>query len=108
VESLTTVAKAISDFGGMATLGVAMMLLYRLTDKWGGAFLTAQQEQTRAMAQQASAVAGLVDTVKEGQRDQRDVLMAVHTLNDRIERQVVFLQQIEELVRAVGAKERTS
>jgi hypothetical protein len=99
IEGLGAAVKVVSDLGAIGVLVVALVMVYRLVDKWGGAFLAAQTAQTAAMTQQASAVASLVETVKEGQHDQREVLMAVRTLSDRIERQGTYLEEIEAYVK---------
>jgi hypothetical protein len=91
--------KAAADFGGLAVLAGGMMLLYRLLDKWGGAFVEAQKGQTTALAQQASAVTSLVETVKDSQGDQREVLMAVRMQSEKIDRQGKYLEGIDDFVR---------
>jgi uncharacterized Ntn-hydrolase superfamily protein len=99
MNGLAGVAKIAADFGGIGVLAVALLLLYRLADKWGGAFLTATQGQTAAMTQQAAAVSALVETVKDGQNDQREVLIAVRMLNDKIDQQRHCLEGIDDFVR---------
>jgi hypothetical protein len=81
------------DLGGM---GLCCFLLWRLLDKWAGKFLEVQMGQTGAMSAQATAMAQLATAVKDGQSDQREVLMAVRLLADRIDTQKGYLMQIEE------------
>jgi uncharacterized Ntn-hydrolase superfamily protein len=88
-----------ADFGGMAVATVMMLLLYRLADKFATAFLAGQTGQTAAMTQQAAAVSELVSTVKDGQNDQREVLIAVRMLNDKIDGQRHCLEGIDDFVR---------
>src|SRR5438445_628267 len=75
--------KAVSDFGVLGVLIVALVMAYRLTDKWAGRFLDSSQAQTQALANQATAMGDLATVVKEGQGEQREVLMAVRLLADR-------------------------
>jgi len=89
------VLKSLSEAGSTAVLAIAAILLYRLLDKWGASFLEASRAQTSAMADQASATGALAAAVKEGQQDQREVLMAVRVLADRIERQGEYLASID-------------
>jgi len=88
-----TITKLLADYGGM---GVAFVLFWRLIDKWAGRFLEAQTQQTTAMAQQAAATGALAGAVKEGQADQREILMAVRLLADRIDQQKEYLIAIDE------------
>lgn len=99
MNELPVIAKAAADFGGLAVLAVAMVLLYRLVDKWGGAFVAAQNGQTIAMTEQASAVTQLVQISEKGQSMQGEVLMAVRMLADRIDQQRNYLQAIDQYVR---------
>lgn len=109
-----SMARIVADFGVAGVMAIGMVLLYRLLDKFGGAFLAAQKDQAVAMAQQASAtaqqasattqqaaaVAEMVGMVKESQSDQREILIAVRVLADRSERQMKYLEQIESNCRA--------
>ena len=85
------------DLGG---LGIACFLMWKLFDKWAGLFLAAQGDQTKAMAEQATATAALAGAVKDGQADQREILMAVRLLADRIDSQKQFLMAIDERQRS--------
>jgi hypothetical protein len=98
LEGLAGALKLAADFGGLGALVVAMWLMYRLIDRWGGAFLKTAETQAAAVASQASAVLMLVDTVKQSQKSQEDVVMAVRILSDRIERQGKYLEGIESYV----------
>lgn len=98
-SQVIAIAKAAADFGGIGVLAVALVLLYRLLDKFGGQFLKATQEQTVAMTQQAAAVTSLVETVKEGQNDQREVLIAVRMQSEKIDRLGKYLEAIDDFVR---------
>lgn len=91
----TWVGKIVGDFGVAGVMLVALVLLYRLADKWAALFLEAQKSQAAAMASLAMAV-------KEGQSDQREVLIAVRVLADRIEAQKGYLEAIERNCREKG------
>jgi hypothetical protein len=80
-----------------------MVIFYRLTDKWAARFLEAQVGQTKAMADQASAVTGLASAVKEGQAGQQDIFLTMNLVADRIERHGKLLEKIEENCRGRGA-----
>lgn len=102
VSEMSWAGKLAADFGTLGALIVAMVIFCRLLDKWAGKFLDAQQAQTVAMTQQAVATSKQADatvtlaaTVREGQSDQREVLIAVRVLADRIEQQKRYLEQIE-------------
>ena len=87
------------DLGG---LGIACFLMWKLFDKWAALFLAAQGDQTKAMIEQATATASLAGAVKDGQADQREILMAVRLLADRIESQKTFLIAIDERQRSAA------
>jgi hypothetical protein len=93
------VTKLVADFGGLGALVVGMVMVYRLVDKWGGAFLQAQKDQTAATTAQTAAMTALVETVKEGQDKQTEVLVAVRMLSDRMDRQYTYLEAIEGYVK---------
>lgn len=86
------------DFGGMA---LCVYLAWRLADKWAEKFLEVQVAQTNALTQQAVATASLAASVKGGQEDGREVLMAVRLLADRIEMQKDYLIRIDEQLQSV-------
>jgi hypothetical protein len=96
----TWVAKIAGDFGVVGVMIVGVVLLYRLADKWAALFLEAQKAQSAAMAEQAAAMAGLAGAVREGQSDQREVLMAVRLLADRMDQQREYLVQMDVNYRA--------
>ena len=77
-------------------MALACFLMWRLMDKWAGRFLDAQTGQTTAMTQQAVATAALATAVQEGQVDQREILLAVRMLADRIDQQKTYLIAIDE------------
>ena len=99
MNELAGAVKTASDFGVLGVLTVAMILLYRLVDKYGGAMMDSQRAQAAAAAQQASAIQQLVETVKEGQNNSQEVLMAVRTLSDRIDRQTKYLEGVDRFMR---------
>lgn len=86
------------DFGGMA---LCVYLAWRLLDKWAGKFLDAQRAQTEALMQQAVATASLAASVKDGQENGREVLIAVRLLADRIEMQKDYLIRIDDQLQSV-------
>jgi len=87
--------RLIGDFGVAGVMAVGMLLLYRLTDKWAGLFLEAQKTQSSAMTEQAGAMSSLAAAVREGQSEQREVLMAVRLLADRMDQQREYLVSID-------------
>jgi hypothetical protein len=95
-------AKLVTDAGVLGVVVVGMWLFYRLADKWAALFLAAQQGQATATAQQAAAMASLATTVEKGQSDQREILIAVRVLADRIDAQKGYLEEIEKQVKAGG------
>lgn len=97
MKSIDWIFKAL-DLGGV---GLCYFLLWHLLDKWAGKFLDAQTAQTDAMTKQAVATASLAASVRDGQDNAREVLMAVRLLADRIEMQKDYLIRIDEKVEAV-------
>lgn len=88
-------AKIAAD-GGMAVVMVlSLILFYRLADKYSALFLAAQDRQSNAMGEQAAAMASLAAAVREGQSEQREVLMAVRLLADRLDQQREYLVAID-------------
>ena len=84
------------DLGG---LGIACFLMWKLFDKWAALFLNAQTGQAKALTDQAMATAALATAVRDGQADQREILIAVRVLADRIDTQKEYLQGIEKSCR---------
>lgn len=91
--------KIAAEAGMTGVMVVGLILFYRLADKYAGLFLGAQQTQSAAMAEQASAMAALATSVKDGQADQREILIAVRVLAERIDTQKEYLQGIEKTCR---------
>ena len=88
-------AKLAADFGLLGLMIVAIVIAYRLADKWAIKFLDASIGQVKAMTEQAAAVTALAAGLKEGQTEQRDIYIAVSMLSDRIDRQAKYLETIE-------------
>jgi len=84
--------RVVENMGGM---GILALVLYKLLDKWAGKFLEAQQ-------QGAAGLGALAAAVKEGQTDQREVLLAIRVLSRQMEDHMGFLRQIEENCRNRG------
>lgn len=66
----------------MENFGISALILigiWKLADKWAGKFLEAQTKQAEAMGELASAV-------RDGQGEQREVLVAVRALAVQVER----------------------
>jgi hypothetical protein len=91
--------KLAADFGITGVMVVGLLLFYRLADKYAGLFLEAQKGQSAAMGEQATAMASLATAVKDGQSDQREVLIAVRVLAERIDTQKQYLAGIEKSCR---------
>ena len=81
----------IAQFG---STGMFCLLLYKLADKWLGAFLTASQAQTAAMTTQAAAITGLANSVRDGQTDQHEVLLAVRVQSREMREMKELLERI--------------
>lgn len=94
--------KLLADFGVMGVMVFGLVLLCRLADKWAAKFLDAQIGQTAAMTSQAAAMTSLASVVREGQSDQREVLIAVRVLADRINSHKDYLEAIERTCRERG------
>ena len=65
------------------------LVVWKIVDKWAGQFLDAQKAQANAMGSLASAV-------KDGQTDQREVLIAVRVLARQMEENRQYLMAIEQ------------
>lgn len=85
--------KAVANLG---TTGLLILVAWRLLDKWAGKFLAAQEAQAKAMSDLAGAV-------KEGQGEQREVLLAVRVLASKVDE---VRDSIKDLVEVGNATER--
>jgi hypothetical protein len=92
----TWALKMAADFGILGLFVVAMALMFRLVNVWAPKFLATMTEQAAAMTRSAVAVANLATEVRDGQSDQREVLIAVRVLANRIDDQRTCLAGIEE------------
>jgi len=79
--------------------GLVLFIVYRLVNRWAGAFLGAQTQQAQAMMAQATSIGSLAATVQNGQADQREVLIAVRVLAEKIETHKDYLKSIERAVK---------
>ena len=91
ITELTQLGQLVMNFGAA---GLIAWVFYRLVDKWAEKFLQAQAGQTSAMVEQAHSMAALAAAVREGQTDQRDVLIAVRALARQMEEQKNYLVEI--------------
>jgi len=71
----------------LGTTAMVLFVTYKLVNKWAGKFLDSQKDQASAMSQQAVAVTSLAQTVRDGQQDQREVLIAVRVLAEKMDQQ---------------------
>jgi hypothetical protein len=92
----TWAIKLALDFGVMGLFALAMYLGFRMISRWTPKMLGAMMAQTDAVSKSAVAVTDLATVVREGQGDQREVLIAVRVLADRIDSQRKCLAAIEE------------
>ncbi len=65
--------------------GLALAIFGWLANRWAGKFLEAQQGQTSAMVSQAKAMESLAQTVRDGQGEQREVLLAVRVMATKLD-----------------------
>lgn len=80
----------------LGSTGLFLFVLWSLANKWLGLFLKSRQEATVALVAQATAMAELAQTVKDGQMDQREVVIAVKVISSRLEEQRNYLKAIDE------------
>jgi hypothetical protein len=76
----------------MGIAGLMIYLIYRLADKWLPKFLAAQQSTAEAMLRLAASV-------KEGQGEQREMLIAIRVL-------AVEIGDVKELLRELPCVKR--
>ena len=81
----------------LGSTGLLLLFGWKFLDRWAGKFLQAQQ-------QSAAAMTSLADAVREGQTDQREVLLAVRVQSRKIEEMKNYLVQLDEHVCAIGEK----
>ncbi len=74
MNELISLIKSLENAG---VAGLMSYLIYRLVDKWAPKFLDAQQETAKAMLTLAASV-------KEGQGEQREMLIAIRVLATEI------------------------
>jgi hypothetical protein len=90
--------KLVVNYGGA---GGFCWMMWSLINNWAGKFLEAHTQQVQAMTTQAAATANLAQAVKDGRNDDREVLMAVRLLADRIEMQKGYLIRIDDQLQSV-------
>jgi hypothetical protein len=75
-------AKIIEQLG---TTGLIIFVLWKLVDRWAGRFLAVQVQQATAMGEQAQAMAGLCSSIRDGQGEQMELLLAVRVMATKID-----------------------
>jgi len=88
-------AKIIPQYG---LTGLALYLLYRLLDKYVGMFVAHMGEFVKINAQQAQAIVDVATVVKESRDDQRDTVMAVRVMTQKLEEVVGWVKEIDQKV----------
>lgn len=81
------------DFG---TTSLVLIVVWKLVNRWAAAFLSSQRDQATAMTNQATAMATLAQVVRDGQQDQREVLIAVRVLAEKIDQQKQYVLAIDQ------------
>jgi len=95
-----------SEYSGLVeivkTLGISGLIVYvgwKLVDKWAGLFLEVQKQQAEAMGALASAV-------KDGQGEQRELLIAVRVLATKVDETKNWVKELSAYI--TGGAARTS
>jgi hypothetical protein len=76
--------------------GLLIMVGWKLTDKWAGRFLAAQNGQ-------ADALSALAKAVQEGQGEQRELLLAVRVMATKQDEMKGWMRELDEHVRSAVA-----
>ena len=84
MDEVSLIAKVIE---GAGTTGLILLVAWKLADKWGGQFLAAQNKQASAMGDLAAAV-------REGQGEQREILIALRVLATKVEETKAWVKEL--------------
>jgi hypothetical protein len=78
----------------LGSTAMALAVAWRLVNKWAGQFLLLQRQQAESGERQAAAIAALAGAVGATREDQREVLIAVRVLAEKMDRQKESLAEI--------------
>ena len=88
--------------GQLGLPGLALYLAYKLADRYLGQFLGSMGEFVKVNAQQAQAIVDVATVVKESRDDQRDVVMTIRVMADKLDQVIKWVKEIDEKVEKAG------
>ena len=95
---MTQLIDALKPFVDLGVAGLIIFVAWKLLDAWAGRFLEVQNKQATAMGELAAAV-------REGQGEGREMLLAVRVLASKVDEVKEWVRELDEHVRANGARE---
>ncbi len=90
---------AVKIVESLGTTGLIIFVVWKLVDRWAGQFLGAQNKQAQAMADLAAAV-------REGQGEQRELLIAVRVLATKVDETKAWVKELSEHI--IGGEKRSA
>lgn len=91
----TLLGKIIETLG---TTGLIVWVIWKLVDRWAGKFLDVQIKQATAMGAQAVSLGALAEGVRQGQGEDRELLIAVRVLATKVDETKAWVKQLNEVV----------
>lgn len=88
---LELMEKLVSNLG---STGLVIFFGWKLVDRWAGRFLEAQKEQSAAMKTQAAAMGELAESVKDGQGEQHEILLAIRAQASKMDELKGWVRQL--------------
>ncbi|KKM81376.1 hypothetical protein LCGC14_1330350 [marine sediment metagenome] len=89
MSEYSLLAKIVESLG---TTGLIIFVVWKLVDRWAGRFLAVQHKQAEAMGDLAASV-------REGQGEQREVLMAVRVLAAKMDEMQGWVKELNASIR---------
>lgn len=85
-EEYSIIVRSVETLG---TTGLIIFVIWKLVDRWAGRFLEVQDRQASAMGELAAAV-------RDGQGEQRELLLAVRVLAQKVDETKQWVRELHE------------
>lgn len=88
----------------LGVAGLVVFLGYKLLDRWVSQILAVAQQHLDATNKQAAAISELASGIKDTRDEQRDVILAVRVLAQKVDEQTGWVKELQDLVRGENRK----
>jgi hypothetical protein len=85
----------------LGTTGLIIFVIWKMVDRWAGRFLEVQDRQAKAMGDLAACV-------RDGQGEQRELLIAVRVLATKVDETKAWVKELSDHVMGGGKGEATT